>query len=764
MSDAQIQPLKIEEELYRYSRNTWLSAGVDNFAQAPAQNPDMFQQLTNILPPETNVLQRRFGYVSFTPKLDAGQSTGDDRIPANALYGTIFDGENTYVSTVKSVTFNKLPSVSVEFWFQTTTATGGYFVSQNANSAVTGGEQQYLGVFMKADGTIGAGYYNGSSVQLTTQTPLAYNDSVGHQCAVTFDGVTIKIYVDGALVVTTTVTSGSGTVTAFWRMAQGSGGTGWPTGLTFLGTFLSHVSIFPLILSGAQVLAHFNAIATTGGSQANLEVITADDAPTYFWYLNETQTAVPPAQSSIVQTAKASFLTTNPSVVDMANPVSFGNTMVVAFVHQGWGTVAANISDSQGNSYTQIEQITHVHDIGMAVWFAPIGTTGPLEVTVSPNSGVGASAQILFAHEIKGVVTNPLDGSQLASGSGSTFSVPAVETAASPDLVFAIGGGHGIWTIPGADGFGIIANQSAPNPSGPPSTISLVSSYQLATSTGSFPAHWTNSQGVSTFVGVSFALTIVVASSGSSNNAFDYADANTGTYVTIGSSHNSVEGGFSGTGGTYTLAVTADGIGIQPGNLGLVFFSAAQNPGPGHVTVTSLADDAGNTWTALTPVLEFTNTGAVPQLVQVWTAPMQTTVAPGGTLNLTLVTNPLTSIQVETFGFFNLVAAGAINVLQHTTGTCGTSGFDAGAATTTVIETFVGVGACKNTLTNPSGYTPLLGSSGGNNARLGIKENRAAGTFTDTWTNGGLVETFVAIALAFQAADGTVFGQYIIIN
>lgn len=73
-------PLNVSEEeavLYRFSRKTWQACGIDNYTASPAQNPDMFEQLINILPPQTGVLRRRWGYRAFTPLLDAGGVNGD---------------------------------------------------------------------------------------------------------------------------------------------------------------------------------------------------------------------------------------------------------------------------------------------------------------------------------------------------------------------------------------------------------------------------------------------------------------------------------------------------------------------------------------------------------------------------------------------------------------------------------------------------------------------------------------------------------------
>jgi hypothetical protein len=77
MPQARLDPQELQDnQVYRYYRNEWMAAGVDNFTLPPAQNADMFEVLTNVLPPATNVFGRRFAYKLFTPKLDLGSGDG----------------------------------------------------------------------------------------------------------------------------------------------------------------------------------------------------------------------------------------------------------------------------------------------------------------------------------------------------------------------------------------------------------------------------------------------------------------------------------------------------------------------------------------------------------------------------------------------------------------------------------------------------------------------------------------------------------------
>jgi len=81
MGEATLTPWHLENAAnYRYTRSRWDTAGIESFVQPPAQNADMFNKLTNILPPLNGVLQRRFGYRSFLPKIDAGTSFNSDEV------------------------------------------------------------------------------------------------------------------------------------------------------------------------------------------------------------------------------------------------------------------------------------------------------------------------------------------------------------------------------------------------------------------------------------------------------------------------------------------------------------------------------------------------------------------------------------------------------------------------------------------------------------------------------------------------------------
>jgi len=112
MPEAKVIPYEVQGNLYRYDRNSWLQAGIDDFTVAPAQNPDAFLQLTNILPPATGVLLRRFGYRFFNPALDNGANIDSDEV----LNGPIPTFMTPLFSYSQTVLFgNSLLSLTTNF-------------------------------------------------------------------------------------------------------------------------------------------------------------------------------------------------------------------------------------------------------------------------------------------------------------------------------------------------------------------------------------------------------------------------------------------------------------------------------------------------------------------------------------------------------------------------------------------------------------------------------------------------------------------------
>ena len=188
---------------------------------------------------------------------DGNYSGGVTFGTAGAITGTTdtavtMNGSNAVVSTTAAVAG---PTVySEELWFKTTTTTGGKLIG--FGSAATGNSGSYdRHVYMLNNGELTFGTYTGVSNTITSSA--SYNDGKWHQMVATQAGDGMKLYVDGALVASGSVT-GSQSYNGYWRVG-GDNLASWPNQPTsnyFAGS-IDEAAVYPNELSAAQVSDHF---------------------------------------------------------------------------------------------------------------------------------------------------------------------------------------------------------------------------------------------------------------------------------------------------------------------------------------------------------------------------------------------------------------------------------------------------------------------------------------------------------------------------
>lgn len=744
MADSQIIPLDIEEGLYRYTRTLWRAAGVDNFTVPPNQNPDSFMQLTNIRPPIDGVLRRRFGYATFVPSLDTGLIPGGDQISNAALYGAVFNGVNGYGDTLNSKTLPLNSTFSIEFWFETNSTNGGYFVSFNADKDPTGGDTQYAGVYMLPNGTIGAGLATSGGVTLSTATSASYNDGTGHHVVAVYTSTHILLYVDGVLRTTTPYTP-TGAVPGYWRLANGAGGAGWPSISSYMGTFLSHVSVWSIALSAAQVTAHYQALFANNGTQSFYETVVSADSPVFFWYLNETTAAVPPLRGTIVQKV-ASTVATAGGTVSFPNPVAKGNVIVLCVSTQT-PAQSPTVSDSLGNTYTAINSVPNNAGYGMFNYFAPITTAGPCVITVAATTPKQTSIIALELHNaIAGV-----DGSATAfSSSGAVvFASPHITTASSPDLVFSVAYANSIAAPTPGSGSTLLASTSGPSTNGTASHTAnfLGLSFQSANTPATYGASWTQT-GSHLWIAATFGITLTTPAVSPGTTFYDYADANNGGYKTATTSPNS--SGYDNYSGS-PVTFTATGPGIGTGDTGIIW--VVMPPG---VTLASITDSVGSTWSSVhAPV-----TGPGTHTYQPWTASMGGTVASGNPLT---VTPTFVGGSFAVIGFVNVPGLFPLAQQALGDGTVVGTTFSSGGLTTADNEFFISLVTTTDGCTLPAGFTYIAGSTNGDD--MGAAYDITSGILNDVYTAATNGDTFVDFLLSFPVSgQGFSLGEFIIIN
>lgn len=507
---------------YRYLRSQWISAGVDNFTQPPAENPDMCEELTNLLPPATNTLKRRFGYALFAPKMDKGIGSEDDQIQEAILFGSNFDGSSGYIYSNSTEAFNYNPTLSVDFWFDTPTTAGGYFISQNKVQLEGSGEQTF-GVWMNTSGNILAGFESANgTVQTSSATSVAYNDNTGHHCAVTISSGTIKIYMDGALVVTSALSTGSGTGNAYWRMAQGEGGTGWPATLKYISTFLSHVAYYDYVLTATQVTNHYNALAGTNGSQSQYETIVNGDGPINFWYL--TDSPVAPIVPIISQVAESGLVQNKDVTAAFPNVVSTGDFVIVALTQESATT--PTLSDTLSTSYTLIQSESNFNGYSLYVWTGTFPSSGKNTLSVTCSS---ATSQVLVGLEVFGI--SSLDTSAIGHANTTSFTSPSITTSDNDEFIMAIAFANGGPQLAQSSSYTVASSQTWTDVEHSTYSDGLLVVYTQVATTGSYSASFLNAVRSGQYIAVTIGLVLAAAASaGGQTTAYDSEGRDNGTY------------------------------------------------------------------------------------------------------------------------------------------------------------------------------------------------------------------------------------------
>jgi CSLREA domain-containing protein len=146
-----------------------------------------------------------------------------------------------------------------DVWFQTTTS--GVIFGQQAGAPFNAQTLYEPGVYIGTDGKLHASLFNSGS-QTTIDSPSIVTDNVFHNVAVTYDGTTETLYLDGV-----NVGSAAFTQTGYSTVYQYQFGTGyvadaWPANsggwMNFSG-LIDDVQIYNRALSGTDVQTIFNA-------------------------------------------------------------------------------------------------------------------------------------------------------------------------------------------------------------------------------------------------------------------------------------------------------------------------------------------------------------------------------------------------------------------------------------------------------------------------------------------------------------------------
>lgn len=189
----------------------------------------------------------RDGIYGGSPTLGVAGLIGGSSNTAVQFNGTNSYGRVTYASWMDSPT-----ALTVEAWIKTTMIGSGAIVDRDPLSQrvwqfrINAGEIE----FVKIGGTGGT---------VTASTPLAtYNDGNIHHVVATYDGTDIKLYVDGALVQTTSAAGTLGTATGWLSVGvnnsfSSDSPTNWFNGV------IDEPAVYNSVLSASRISAHYTA-------------------------------------------------------------------------------------------------------------------------------------------------------------------------------------------------------------------------------------------------------------------------------------------------------------------------------------------------------------------------------------------------------------------------------------------------------------------------------------------------------------------------
>ncbi|MCX4728534.1 LamG domain-containing protein [Streptomyces sp. NBC_01306] len=170
-----------------------------------------------------------------------------------------FNGTNQWIYSDRR--YAAPAKYSLETWFRTTSTAGGKLIGFGDNT--TAASKKYdKQVYMTNAGKLVFGV-SGSGFK-TLESPKAYNDGTWHQAVATQGPTGMRLYVDGHLLKSNTVTK-SESSSGYWRVG-GDSLAGWPSRPTsdFFKGDLDETAVYPGVLSAARVASHYTLGKSAG--------------------------------------------------------------------------------------------------------------------------------------------------------------------------------------------------------------------------------------------------------------------------------------------------------------------------------------------------------------------------------------------------------------------------------------------------------------------------------------------------------------------
>jgi len=343
--------------------------------------------------------------------------------------GVRVDGsQNGLIST--TMVAGASAQVSEEAWVKTGTTSGGKILG--FEDAATGTGNNYdKQIYMTNDGRVVYGVYVGGVRYAETST--SYNDNQWHHVVGTLGSDGLKLYVDGALVGSDSITA-SQSFDGYWR-AGGGNLSGWPDQPSsfFLSGSLDEVAIYPIQLTAVDVLNHYQlginqapdtqaptavtgVTAAAAGSSASITWTAATDnvaVTGYTVYRGTTAGFGADATSKIADTTSTNYS-------DVALAVGTYFYRVIAMDAAGNRSAASDVSpgvtiaDSTPPTAPTALAATATGGSISLTWTASTDNVGVTGYSVHRGTSVGFTASA--ANKIANVATTSYTDSNLGAG------------------------------------------------------------------------------------------------------------------------------------------------------------------------------------------------------------------------------------------------------------------------------------------------------------------------------------------------------------
>jgi len=208
----------------------------------------------------------------FSTSVGCNQDTPKSAVTFNGTSQCLYENANYQTSGYTPNTF------SLEAWFRTSTKSGGVIVGFGASRDTVAESNWDRHIYLDRDGRVVFGVYPGAVKIVYTSATAgsngdgSYADGKWHHVIATLSSAGESLYVDGQLAKTDTTVTSAEQVSGYWKVGCGNldnwrnaatdatGSTALDyTGPKYFTGQIQYAAVYPVALTAAQVLQHYQA-------------------------------------------------------------------------------------------------------------------------------------------------------------------------------------------------------------------------------------------------------------------------------------------------------------------------------------------------------------------------------------------------------------------------------------------------------------------------------------------------------------------------